>query len=180
MLYNDKFSLECGDFMDGSGAKLKYHVNSRKKMIVVFIVIFVIVGIIIYFKNANNGILINEDNIKSNNFDVANLIGSWETHLKTETKDNKYYIYDMVLVFNKDGTCNLDGSMRVRRTDNNGGSYVTINQEGKCYLNSTGDKLKMDTKNDKSLVFYDEWTDFKLSDELLMLSNFSYNKHVSN
>jgi len=167
-------------FMNEREAKSKYRGNdNRKKWIIFFIVLFII-GLFIYIKKGNNGILINVDNITNNDFDIANLIGSWETHLKTEPKDNKYYIYDMVLVFNKDGTCNLDGSMRIRRTDNNGGSFVTINQEGSCYLNSTGDKLKMDINNDKSLVFYDEWTNFELNGDLLTLSNFSYQKYVSN
>ena len=168
IIIDDKFKVECGDLMN----RIKH-----PKRIIIFLLTIVIIGLLICFKMSSNGILINDGNIKKFDYDITNLFGTWKTHSKTEPKDNKYYIYDLVFIFKKDGTCNLDGTMRIRYTNGNNGSSVTINQIGECYLNSSGEQFRMSLKDGKSLVFYNKWTDFKLNGDSMILSSFNYDKY---
>ncbi len=153
--------------------------NNKSKKIIIFSLVIILAAVFVYIRKSNQAILINEDNAKNTDLDIANLIGTWKTHSKTEPKDNRYYIYDLVFIFKKDGTCNLDGTMRIRYTDNKNGSSVTINQIGKCYLNSSGDKMKMDLNDSRALVLYDDWTDFSLNGESMALSKFNYDKSIN-
>ena len=102
--------------------------------------------------------------------DQTDLIGIWSlTEYNGSDKDD-VTVEEATFSIKENGECVLNQTMRV----NNGGSTFKGKASGKCYVNSKGDKFKMDSKD--STNFFDKWQNLNVKDKELTIGNYKFKK----
>ena len=99
--------------------------------------------------------------------DSEKYIGTWYL-VGVETYEGSK-VNESIIRFNSDGTCHFSFSLF---PENESAIGIEGISDGKCYLNKSGDKFKMEGYGS----IFKEWTDFSENGEYLIINNWKYKK----